>query len=129
MKNLIRYGKVSSVNAEKCTCRVVFDDKDGLVSAELFVLQSSCLNNKFYNLPDVNDSVVCLMMPNDPNGGGFVLGSFYHEKNLPPAQSQDISQITFGDGTTIQYDRESHELQINCVGNIRINGKNIYLND
>lgn len=128
MKNLIRYGKVSSVNAEKCTCRVVFDDKDGLVSAELFVLQSSCLNNKFFSLPDVNDSVVCLMTPNDPNGGGFVLGSFYHEKNPAPAQSQDISMIRFGDESYIQFDRSKGELNINCKGKIFIQGKEIYLN-
>ena len=128
IKNLVRHGKVSSVNPEKCACRVVFDDRDSLVSAELFVLQSSCLNNRFYNLPDVGDSVLCLMAPNDEHGAGFVLGSFFTEKNPAPAQSQEISMIKFGDGTTIQYDRESHELQINCVGNIRINGKNIYLN-
>ncbi|MBR0061807.1 MAG: phage baseplate assembly protein V [Selenomonadaceae bacterium] len=128
MKNLIRFGKVSAVIPERCACRVVFDDRDNLVSAELPVLQSSCLNNRFYNLPDVGDSVLCLMAPNDEHGAGFVLGSFFTEKNPAPAQSQEISMIKFGDGTTIQYDRESHELQINCVGNIRINGKNIYLN-
>lgn len=129
MKNLIRFGKVSSVNAEKCACRVAFDDRDGLVSAELSVLQSSCLANKFYNLPDVGNSVVCLMFPNDEHGSGVVLGSFYHEKNLPPAQVEDISMIQFGDGTELKYDRAAHLLEINCVGNIKINGKRIDLNE
>ena len=129
IKSLVRVGKVSAVIPERCTCRVVFNDRDNLVSAELPVLQSSCLNNKFYNLPDIDDSVVCLMMPNDPNGGGFVLGSFYHEKNPPPAKVQDTSMIQFGDGTEIKYDRARHELSINCVGNIKINGKEIHLND
>ena len=129
IKSLVRVGKVSAVIPERCACRVVFDDRDNLVSAELPVLQSSCLNNKFYGLPDVNDSVVCLMFPNDQNGGGVVLGSFYHEKNLPPAQVQDTSMIKFGDGTEIKYDRARHELSINCVGNIKINGKEIHLND
>ena len=129
MKNLIRFGKVSAVIPERCACRVVFDDRDNLVSAELPCLQSSCLNNRFYNLPDVGDSVLCLMAPNDEHGAGFVLGSFFTEKNPAPAQSQEISMIKFSDGTTIQYDRESHELRIDCVGNVRINGKNIYLND
>ena len=128
IKNLIRFGKVSSVDPTKAAVRVVFNDLDNLVSAELPVLQSSCLANKFYNLPDVGDSVVCLMAPNDEHGAGFVLGSFFTEKNTPPAQSQEISMLQFGDGTTIKYNRESHELQINCVGNVRINGKNIYLN-
>ena len=129
LKNLVRSGKVSSVNSEKCTCRVVFDDLDNLVSAELFVLQPSCMNNRFYNLPDVGDSVLCLMAPNDEHGTGFVLGSFYHQNNPPPAQVQDTSMIQFGDGTEIKYDRARHELSINCVGNIKINGKEIHLND
>lgn len=129
LKNLVRSGKVSSVNSEKCTCRVVFDDLDNLVSAELFVLQPSCMNNRFYNLPDVGDSVLCLMAPNDEHGAGFVLGSFFTEKNPAPAQSQEISQITFGDGTTIKYNRESHEFRIDCVGKIFIQGKEIHLND
>lgn len=128
MKNLVRYGKVSAVIAERCACRVVFDDKDGLVSAELPVLQSSCFANKFYNLPDVGDSVVCLMTQNDDNGGGFILGSFYNKKNPSPAQNQDISMIRFDDGTEIKYNRESHLLEINCVGDVKISGKNIFLN-
>lgn len=129
IKSLIRCGKVSAVIAERCAVRVVFDDLDSLVSAELFVLQSSCMNNRFYNLPDVGDSVVCLMAPNDEHGSGFVLGSFYTEKNIPPAQNQNISMIKFGDGTEIKCDRESHELRINCTGKIFISGKEIHLND
>ena len=129
IKSLVRVGKVSAVIPERCACRVVFNDRDNLVSAELPVLQSSCLNNKFYGLPDVGDSVVCLMIPNDPNGSGFVLGSFYHEKNPPPAQSQDISMIQFGDGSFISFDREKGDLIISVAGNIKINGKEIHLND
>ena len=129
VKNLIRAGVVSAVFPERCACRVTFEDRDGLVSAELPVLQSSCLNNKFYSLPDVGDSVVVLSFPNDQSGNsGVILGSFYTEKNPPPADNQDISTINFGDGTTIKYDRAANELSINCVGNIKINGKNIYLN-
>lgn len=126
---LIRFGKVSEVIPERCAVRVTFEDRDNLVSAELPVLQSSCLNNKFYSMPDVGDNVVCLMTPNDENGSGFVLGSFYTEKNLPPAQDENISMIKFADGTTITYNRQSHLLNVNCVGNIKINGKRIDLNE
>ena len=129
IKSLVRVGKVSSVNQTTATARVVFDDRDNLVSAELPVLQSSCLANKFYGLPDVGDSVVCLMMPNDPNGSGFVLGSFYHQNNPPPAQVQDTSMIKFGDGSFISFDRGKGDLLIKTKGNIKINGKEIHLND
>lgn len=129
IKNLIRSGVVSSVNPETCAARVVFEDRDNLVSAELPILQSSCMNNRFYSLPDVGDSVVCLMVPNAQDGTGFIIGSFYNDKNPPPAQAQDISLIKFSDGTEIKYDRSKHELSVNCVGNIKINGKRINLNE
>ena len=129
IKNLIRAGVVSEVEPDKCAARVTFEDRDGLVSAVLPVLQTSCLSNKFYSLPDVGDSVLCLMLPNDTEGnGGFILGSFYTDKNPPPAQARDISTINFGDGTTVTYDRAKHLLSINCVGNISINGERIDLN-
>ena len=130
VKQLIRFGKVSEVIPERCACRVVFEDRDNLVSAELPILQPSCLQNAFYSLPDINDNVVCLMTPNDTQGNsGFVLGSFYTEKNLPPAQDENISMIKFSDGTTLSYNRQSHLLSVNCVGNIKINGKRIDLNE
>ena len=129
IESLVRVGKVSVVIPERCACRVVFDDRDNMVSAELPVLQSSCLNNKWFSLPDVEDSVVCLMTPNDPNGGGFVLGSFYHQNNPPPAKVQDTSMIKFGDGSFISFDRENGDLIIKTKGNVKINGKEIHLND
>lgn len=129
-RTLIREGVVTSVIPERCAVRVTFEDRDSLVSAELPVLQPSCFKDKFYALPDVDDVVVCLMAPNDPNGNvGWVIGSRYHDKNEPPAQDIDISKILFDDGTWIQYDRAKHELRIECVGNVVINAENIYLNE
>ncbi len=127
-ENLIRYGKISAVYPAKATARVVYTDKDNMVSAELPVLQGFGLKNKSYRLPDVGESVVALMAPNGEDGQGYILGSFYHENSPPPARSQDVSMIQFADGTSISYNRESHELTINCVGNIRIQGKRIDIN-
>ena len=129
-RTLIREGVVTSVIPERCSCRVTFSDRDGLTSAELPILQPAGLKNKFYSLVDVGDSVVCLMMPNDPNGNsGYVIGSRYHDKNSPPAASQDISMIKFDDGTTISYDRAAHVLSIDCVGTVKINGSEVRINE
>lgn len=127
--NLIREGIVSAVYPERCSCRVTFPDRDNLVSAELPILQPAGAKNKYYSLVDVGDSVLCLMAPNDTEGNaGYVIGSRYDDKNAPPAQNQDISMIRFEDGTTLSYNRAEHLLEINCVGNIKINGKRIDLN-
>ena len=128
LKSTVRYGVVSAVYPERATVRIMFSDRENLVSAELAVLQGFGLKNKSYVLPDVGESVVCLMTPNSEDGSGFVLGSFYHENSPPPATSQDISMIKFADGSVISYDRAKHELNVNINGNIRINGKIIYLN-
>ena len=126
---LIREGVVTQVIPERCAVRVTFEDRDGLTSAELPILQPACFKDKFYALPDVNDVVVCLMAPNDPNGNsGWVVGSRYHDKNLPPTQDIDINRIRFADGTSITYDRADHELSINCVGDVTFNARKIILN-
>ncbi len=128
-RQLIREGVVSCVYPERHSARVCFSDKDNLISAELPVLQSCAFGNKSYCLPDIGSGVVCLMATNGDDGTGWILGSRYHEKSTPAVNSQDKTRMDFSDGTFIEYDRQSHELNINCVGDIKINGKRIFLNE
>ena len=128
-RQIIREGTVSAVYPERCSARVTFSDRDGLVSAELPILQPTGAKNKFYSLVDVGDSVVCLMMPNAQDGTGYVIGSRYHDHCPPPVDNQNVAMIRFDDGTSISYDRATHTLSIDCVGNIKINGKRIDLNE
>ena len=128
-RQLIREGKVSACFPERHSVRVEFQDKDGLISAELPVLTPCASANKFYAMPDVGETVVCLFASNSEQvGDGWVIGSRFHDKIPPNAKSQDITRMDFKDGTFIQYDRRRHELLINCVGVVRINGEQIYLN-
>lgn len=128
-RDLVKEGTVTAVFPERHTVRCEFADKDGLISAELPVLTSWACDNKMFHMPDVGETVVCLFASNaDNTGTGWVIGSRFHDKLPPNANKQDVTRIDFKDGTFIQYDRGSHELRIECRGNIRINGKNIYLN-
>ena len=127
-RSLIREGVVSVVYPERCSARVEFVDKDGLISAELPILQPCAFKNKTYSLPDVGETVLCLSPGNDDSNTGWIIGSRYHDKNAPPVNNQDISMMKFEDGTFIQYDRKRHELKISCTGDIYIKGKNIFLN-
>ena len=128
LRSMLRFGIVSSVDASKCTARLTFPDRDNLVSAELPILQAAGAKNKFYCLPDVGDECVCLCPNNDDSNGGFIIGSFYHDKCAPPTTNPEVSAIKFSDGTTISYDRATHELRIDCVGTIRINGRQVMIN-
>lgn len=124
VSQIVREGTVSAVFAERHTVKVVFEDRDGLTSAELPVLTLCAANNKFYSLPDVGTTVVCLLAGNSAQTGtGFVIGSRFHDKSEPNADSIDKTKLDFSDGTSIEYDRSSHELTIKCEGKITIEAK------
>ncbi len=115
---MIKHGVVSSVQAKFCSVRVNFSDRDNLVSAWLPVLQPACAGNKFFSLPKVGDNVVCVFEHNCDDGTGFVLGSFYNDKNRPPSTNKKSVVIKFEDGAEIRY--ASGKLTISGVDEINI---------
>lgn len=108
LKNLIRVGKVSSVDYQRATARVVFPDDDDIVSYDLPVLHRNAVKNKDYNMPDINERVVCLFLPSGVETG-FILGSIYTKEVLPPETSGNFRTVVFDDGTRVRYDREKHQ--------------------
>ena len=129
MQNFIRRGIISVVYPERHSARVTFEDKDAVVSAELPILTAYASQNFLYHLPDVGEQVICLFEENDAQEGeGVIIGSIHNDKFPPKANSQDIFRLDFSDGSFFIFDRASGNLDINCTGNITVNGKNIYLN-
>lgn len=129
-RDIVKEGIVSEVYPERHSARVTFEDKDNVVSAELPIITLWALENKAYALPDVGETVLCIFATNDgTTGEGWIIGSRFHDKSTPNAKSQDITRIDFKDGTFIEYDREKHNLKIECTGEIYIKGKKIYLNE
>lgn len=128
IESLIRYGVVSAVYPERAAARVVYSDRQDMVSAELPVLQGACLQRRFYSLPKVGDNVVCLMAPNGEDGSGFILGSFYSDVNRPPTTDGNKLMLNISDKLIITFDESTAELEINCKGRIRINGKRVDIN-
>lgn len=139
IKRLIRVGTVSSVNAAAGTVRVAFAAQDDMVTYELPVITRGSKNNKDYWLPDVDEQVLCLFLPNTSGRGvcdGFVLGTFYSSVDAPVENSGDVHAVKYSDGTIIKHDRSTGKLTINATGDIdiiaggkiTINGQTIYLN-
>lgn len=128
LKNIIRVGRVSAVYPERCTARVAFDDREDLVSYELPMLGRGSLYNKDYWLPDVEELVWCLFLPTG-NQQGVILGTTFNQKDKPPdppVPDKDKRHFCFGDGTSIEYDRQSHTLTIDIPepdGKVVINGR------
>ena len=87
VRNMVRNGIVSSVNAKNGTVRVAFEDKDKNVSAELPVISRGSMETKDYWLPDVGEQVVCLFASNDKNTStGWILGTFFSDKDKPQVE-------------------------------------------
>ncbi|QOT12954.1 phage baseplate assembly protein V [Paenibacillus sp. JNUCC32] len=121
IENLIRIGLVSSVNAKKHTVRVVFEDKDNLVSGDLPVIVPYSASAKAYRLPEVSESVLCVFRGNGIQNG-FCLGSYYTDEDVPPVSNKDQIGTWFEDGSYVFYDQASGSLHVKAAGNVRIEG-------
>ena len=130
LKDVIRIGKVSSVNGATCTATVVFDDRDELVSNELPIITIGSNGTCGYWLPEVETQVLCLFLPNSSGKGvddGFILGAFYSQADQPPESDPKVRSVKFPDGSRIKFDGAGN-LEVIMTGNITIRGKNIFLN-
>ncbi|MDY6247692.1 MAG: phage baseplate assembly protein V [Succinivibrio sp.] len=115
LTEIIRVGTVSSTNPQKHTARVTISDEDNLTTHELAVLCRNTFKNHDYNMPDVGDDVLCVFMPQGIEEG-FILGSFYAGNVQPPTTNQDERKVEFADGTTVTYNRATHELDVVIEG-------------
>lgn len=123
IKNIVRIGRVSSINAAANTAKVVFTDKNELVSGELMIVNRGSMADKDYWLPDIDEQVLCLMLPNNSGQGlnaGFILGSFFSAEDAPQENSADVRAVKFGDGTIVKHDRSTGNLSIKATGDISI---------
>lgn len=112
MSNLLRVGTVSSLDEEKETARVTFQERDDLVSYDLPVVVRNTLKNKDYWMPDVGEQVLCCFLPIGMEAG-FIIGGYYTNSVDKPAATVAKRVTKYEDGTTVSYDRDSHLLEVN----------------
>ncbi|MCT4543300.1 MAG: baseplate assembly protein [Vallitalea sp.] len=113
--NVVKVGKVSSINIENGTIDVVFEDKDNMICPNLPLMDIE------YKIPAIGEQVLCLFLPNGIQQG-FCLGKFYSATNPPPKQDPNIICKQFADDTYIEYNKKTKQLTINSSTNIIING-------
>lgn len=114
LMNIIRVGEVTKTVPSKHMVRVAFPEDDD-VSHELPVICPNTKDNSDFHMPDVGEDVLCVFLP----GGiedGFVLGSFYAPEVARPTANQDERKVKFKDGTTVTYNRATHELDVVIEG-------------
>lgn len=115
---MYKTGYVTELDAQMCRVRVKFEDADEIVSPLLPVLQKQAWQNKDYWMPEINDYVACLL---DENGeSGIVLGAIYTDERTPVVADVDVRKVVFADGTSVTYDRGSHSMTVDCVGDVTV---------
>lgn len=122
LSDILRIGKVVSVDEIKCTARVTFEDRQDTVSNDLSIIVPFTLKDKFYYIPAIGERVLCVFEPNAIING-YILGSFYADKRLPTQGEKDKTYVHFEDKTLIEYDKKEHKLNIDIPtsSNISIN--------
>ncbi len=69
--------------------------------------------------PEVGEQVVVMCPGGDPELG-VVLPAIYQNKYPAPANKHTVSKVIFADGTSVQYDRESHLLTLDVKGSVSV---------
>ena len=120
LDQLIRIGKITSVDEKKHTARVQFTDRDKMVSWDLPVLVPSTVDPQDYGLPVENTDVVCVFLPNGQQQG-FIIGAFYTDANPPPITDRKKYLRKFKDGTEIEADKETGNVTVKTANHFRVN--------
>lgn len=112
--DLIRVGRISSVNYAEGKARVVYTDRDNAVTTELPFLSHE------YFMPEIDDVVYVLHLPNGREDG-LILGRAWNETNKPPESGRLIyrKELSHNTGEAfVKYDGST--LTISSAGNIVI---------
>lgn len=135
VRDMFRVGKISSVNAQNCTARVEFPDKDdstgkSLVSQELPIIVIGSRGTKEYHLPEEQTQVLCLFLPNPSGYGmndGYVIGCMYSEEDKPAESDKRVRSIMVPDGSYIRFDGQG-KVEIHASGHLVLTAPIIDLN-
>lgn len=111
--DILRIGKISSVNYENGTARVLYTDRDNAVTAELPLLSHE------YNMPAVDDFVLVCHLPNGSHAG-VIVGTFWNGAKRPVEGGAGVYRKDLGEECYIKF--QEGKLTIYCPGGIEIKG-------
>lgn len=113
---MLRFGHITEIDPAKGYARVTFLD-DEIVSAWLQIVVLGALKNKFFHMFDINEQVAVLM--DEDSVEGVILGAVFNDGNQAGG-NKDAVRVQFEDDSFIEYNRSTHEYNINVKGKINI---------
>lgn len=96
LSSMIFIGKVTTVNEADATAVVTVEDHDDKTTSALSVLQRGSNESKDYWVPDIDDQVLCIRLPNKSGRGfnsGFIVGAFYSDIHSIPAGANSNTRV------------------------------------
>lgn len=109
MANMIRAGKVTEVDLDAKRAKVDLGDDDPTDWLPWCVAKAG--KDRRWQAPDVGEQVV-VFSPGGEFGQGFIGGSLFQDDFPANGDEATASRTTFDDGSVIEYDRESHALNL-----------------
>lgn len=109
LNNLFRVGVLQEVDYVKAVARVALQGGETLTDW-LPWLTLRAGSDALWWAPEPGEVVFVASLSGELHNG-FILGAAYSNGNRPAAAGT-VARATFADGTTVEYDREAHHLQI-----------------
>jgi phage baseplate assembly protein V len=108
---MFRVGIVQAQDVPNCRVRVIFPDRNQMVSWWLPIIRQGTQNDKDYWIPDIGEQVVCLMDEHDEDGAVF--GSIFSSADTTPSGATGDTRILAPkDGAVFSYNRATHALNV-----------------
>jgi phage baseplate assembly protein V len=115
LANLIRIATITELDdagaRARVTCASVPD------SAWLPILTQRAGPDRSYWLPEPGEQVM-ILSPSGDSAQGMILPAGFQDAYPPPANVRTTHRHEYADGTVTEYDRASHTLTVDCVGDI-----------
>lgn len=115
---MLKFGKISDIDASKGFAKVNFDD-DGIVSQWIPIAVAKSKNDSFSFMFDVDEHVACLM--DERCEQGIVIAAIYDKNKQPDGGNKDKIRVKFSDGASVEYDRSTSTLTIDAVKDVVVN--------
>lgn len=119
ISNLCSFGTVVETKSAEglALARVKIDER----VTDFFPVASRSNSFKKHYIPIRVGEQVTVFCPFGEANIGFILPSIFNKGSKEPTGSSDKREvITYEDGTTFYYDTASKELNVNCVGDVKI---------
>lgn len=119
ISNLCSFGTIVETKSAKglALAKVKIDDR----VTDFFPVVSKSNSFKKHYIPVRVGEQVTVFCPFGEANIGFILPSIFNKGSKEPTGASDTREVvTYEDGTTFFYDTKIKELNVNCVGDVKI---------